>query len=72
MSQSVSTDARTEGLTASLPYRVALEDGAVIAWCEHPGVAFSAYYAALREYPGEPLSLRLGDRILASSPRARA
>lgn len=55
-----------------LPYRLELWDAgrervvAVLALASGPGVGYAAYYAALREYLAQPVTLSLGDRILAS------
>lgn len=57
---------------ASLPYRVELrgangEVATVLAEGSSPGIAYAAYYAAVREYFGRHLTLSHGDRKLAGS-----
>ena len=57
--------------SASLPFRVergTMGDGwEVVAVAASLAAAISAYFTALREFPGHPFALRQGDRVLASS-----
>lgn len=57
---------------AELPYRVELRDAedrmvAVLAQGSSPGIGYAAYYAALREHLGRPVTLTCDGRRLAAS-----
>lgn len=51
---------------ADLPFRVE-GGGTVVAAAASLGPALSAYFAAIREFPGQSLALKEGDRVLVSS-----
>jgi hypothetical protein len=54
-----------------LPYRVEVWDGAgryveqVVAVSVSPGIGYAAYFAATREYPGRPITLRHKDMVIS-------
>jgi hypothetical protein len=54
-----------------LPYRVELWDDEgtaveqVVAVSASPAIGYAAYYAATREYPGRPITLRHRSRVLS-------
>ena len=54
-----------------LPYKVELWDEAgqfveqVVAVSASPAIGYAAYYAATREFPGRPITLRLRSRVIS-------
>ena len=50
----------------ALSYSVELGDGSTLAVCQSGAVAYAAYYAAIREYLGQPLCLRHRGVVIAS------
>jgi hypothetical protein len=55
-------------LAGQLPYRIQVSDsGRVLALCLHAGVAYSTYYAAVREHPADLIELHYEGRVLAKA-----
>ncbi|HSV04391.1 MAG TPA: hypothetical protein VLI41_14445 [Phenylobacterium sp.] len=60
-----------------LPYRVELRDASgagvarLLAACHSPALGYTSYYAALREFFGQHVTLSEGDRLLAATGAQR-
>lgn len=57
--------------TEELPYKVELWDEAgelveqLVAMSASPAIGYAAYYAATREFPGRPITLRHHTRVIS-------
>ncbi len=65
------TDGDIPHAGADLPYRVEVWDEAgehvelIVAVSLSPAIGYAAFYAATREYPGRPITLRHKNRVLS-------